>query len=181
MRGSFFRIFSSPAWYGNPMRERKENNYAFIDSQNLNLGVRALGWQLDYRKFRIFLREKYHVRTAYIFIGFIPSNHGLYDKLEDAGFVLIFKPVVLGVTGTIKGNVDADIVLKSIVEISHYDKAVIVSNDGDFYSLVNYLYQNDKLKIVLSPNRKCCSFLLRGAAKENIQFMDNLRNRIGHI
>jgi len=26
------------------------NNYAFIDSQNLNLGVLSLGWKLDYKK-----------------------------------------------------------------------------------------------------------------------------------
>jgi hypothetical protein len=32
-------------------------NYAFIDSQNLNLGVQDLGWKLDYKKFRIYLTE----------------------------------------------------------------------------------------------------------------------------
>ena len=44
-----------------------ENNYAFIDSQNLNLGIQLLGWKLDYKKFRIYLKEKYNVTKAYIF------------------------------------------------------------------------------------------------------------------
>jgi len=48
--------------------QNKENNYAFIDSQNLNLGIKSLGWKLDFVKFRRYLREKYGVVTAYLFI-----------------------------------------------------------------------------------------------------------------
>lgn len=44
-------------------------NYAFIDSQNLNLGVQDLGWQLDFKRFRVYLKEKFHVRRAYLFLG----------------------------------------------------------------------------------------------------------------
>ena len=51
----------------------KENNYAFTDSQNLNLGIQKLSWKLDYRKFRVYLKEKYSVEKAYIFIGFARS------------------------------------------------------------------------------------------------------------
>jgi len=39
--------------------KKELNNYAFIDSQNLNLGIQKLGWKLDYRKFRVYLAEKY--------------------------------------------------------------------------------------------------------------------------
>ena len=154
----------------------RENNYAFIDSQNLHLGIRALGWKLDYRKFKIYLKEKYRVNKAYLFIGFIPSNQKLYNGLLSAGFVLVFKPIVSGMNRPTKGNVDADLVLKAITELGDYDKAVIISNDGDFYSLVDYLYRHNKLQLVLSPNKKSCSFLLRQAARETIQFMDDLRN-----
>ncbi len=37
------------------------DNFAFIDSQNLNLSIRALGWRLDFRRFRVYLKEKYEV------------------------------------------------------------------------------------------------------------------------
>lgn len=50
----------------------QENNYAFIDSQNLNLGIKSLGWKLDFVKYRRYLREKYGVTTAYLFIGYVP-------------------------------------------------------------------------------------------------------------
>jgi len=38
------------------------NNYAFIDSQNLNLSIREQGWVLDFKKFRIYLKDKYCYR-----------------------------------------------------------------------------------------------------------------------
>ena len=156
----------------------KKNNYAFIDSQNLNLGIQKLGWKLDYKKFRIYLAEKYGVQKAYVFIGFVALNQELYDGLQEAGFLLKFKPTIPDADGKIKGNVDADLVLRAILEIGDYEKAVIVSSDGDFYSLVDHLYEQGKLEAVLSPDKKNCSTLLRKAAKEKVRFMDNLRKKL---
>ena len=160
------------------MMKRKENNYAFIDSQNLNLGIQKLGWKLDYRKFRIYLAEKYSVEKAYIFIGFVALNQSLYDRLQEAGFILKFKPTIPDADGKIKGNIDADLVLRATLELNDYDKAVIVTSDGDFYSLVQHLYNNNKLKVVLSPDEKNCSNLLKQTAKEKIWFMNNLRDKL---
>ena len=154
------------------------NNYAFIDSQNLNLGIQSLGWKLDFAKFRRYLREKYDVTTAYLFIGYVPANQSLYSSLQKRGYVLIFKPVIPDQNGEVKGNIDADLVLQAMIDYQNYDKAVIVSSDGDFYSLVKYLYDNDKLRIVMSPYIKTCSVLLKKSAKERIVFMDNLRDKL---
>ena len=156
----------------------QEKNYAFIDSQNLNLGIRILGWKLDYKKFRTYLKEKYGVEKAYIFIGFVALNQGLYDSLQEAGFILKFKPTIPDADGKIKGNVDADLVLRAILELNDYDKAVIVSSDGDFYSLVQHLYEQNKLKVVLGPDRDRCASLLRQTAKEKIQFLNDLKNKL---
>lgn len=52
--------------------------FAFIDSQNLNLGVRSQGWKLDWRKFRQYLRNKYGATKAYLFIGQVVGNESLY-------------------------------------------------------------------------------------------------------
>lgn len=158
--------------------KKLSNNYAFIDSQNLNLGIQKLGWKLDYLKFRVYLKEKYAVENAYMFIGFVALNQSLYDHLQKAGFILKFKPTIPDAHGKIKGNIDADLVLRAAVELSDYDKAVIVSSDGDFYSLVQYLYENNKLETVLSPDKKNCSSLLRQVAREKIRYMDNLRQRL---
>ncbi|MDD5639185.1 MAG: NYN domain-containing protein [Candidatus Pacebacteria bacterium] len=161
--------------------DKKENNFAFIDSQNVNMGVEELGWKLDFRKFITYLREKYSVKTAYLFIGYLPENQRLYANLQKYGYVLIFKPVMKDNDGKPKGNVDADLVLQVMIDFDKYDKTVMVSSDGDFYSLVEYLYTKNKLKVVLSPNKEKCSILLRKKAKEKIDFIDNLKNKLEYI
>jgi len=159
---------------------KSENNYAFIDSQNVNLGIKELGWKLDWRRFRIYLKDKYSVKKAYLFIGYLPENQDLYKSLQESGYVLIFKPVLKPKQGKPKGNVDAELVLQAMVGYNDYKKAVIVTSDGDFYCLVKYLNDKQKLKIVISPNREKCSILLTRAAKEKIAFMNNLKQKLAY-
>jgi uncharacterized LabA/DUF88 family protein len=158
--------------------KNSENNFAFIDSNNLNLGVKELGWRLDFRKFRVYLTEKYGVTRAYLFIGYLPENQELYRSLQEFGYVLIFKPVMKDKDGEPKGNVDAELLLQAMIDWGKYDKAVIVSSDGDFYCLVNYLYERDKLKRAISPNYKKCSALLKKAAREKIDFLDYQKDKL---
>lgn len=152
------------------MKKSSKNitNYAFIDSQNLHLGVKSQGWKLDYGKFRQYLRTKYNVTKTLLFIGFIEGNQSLYTYLQSVGYICIFKPT-LEVSGKdkkvmIKGNVDAELVLHAMIEYGNYDKAIIVSGDGDFHCLVEYLAEKGKLLKVIAPNQKYSS-LLRKFAK----------------
>lgn len=158
--------------------KKKENNFAFIDGQNLNLGIKSLVWNLNYARFRRYLAEKYSITTAYYFIGYIPGNQPLYSELQKAGYVLVFKPTIPEGHGNVKGNIDADLVLQAMIDFPNYDKAMIVTSDGDFYSLVKYLYKKGKLLFVMSPYIKTCSTLLKKGAKEKIVFMDNLREKL---
>jgi uncharacterized LabA/DUF88 family protein len=161
----------------------KQNNYAFIDSQNLNLGVRALGWRLDYKKFRLYLKNKYQVDKAYLFIGMIPGNEDLYSFLSDSGYQLVFKPTVQYKQGkkiTYKGNVDAELVLYAAAKtISSYKQAVIVSGDGDFGCLVEYLLEHDKLKRVICPNNHYSSLLRKYSNK--IDILSKARKSLEYI
>jgi uncharacterized LabA/DUF88 family protein len=163
------------------MNKKNENNYTFIDSQNLNLGINKLNWKLDFKKFRVYLKEKYKVSQAFLFIGFIPENQDLYSSLQKNGYILIFKPVLFDCDKKPKGNVDADLVLQTMIEFDNFDQAIIISSDGDFYCLVKYLYEKGKLSRVISPDVKNCSKLLKKTAKEKIVFMDNLRNKLEYI
>lgn len=157
-----------------------KDNYAYIDSQNLNLGIKSLGWKLDYRKFRIYLAEKYSVKIAYLFIGFIPQNQDLYSSLQKSGYILKFKPVLPSKDGGHKGNVDADLVLQVAIDYfeKNFYKAVLVTSDGDFYSVVNFLYEKRKLEKVISPYYKTCSTLLKSTAKEKLIFVNNLQKKL---
>ena len=161
-----------------PNKKYKGKVYAFIDANNLNLGIKSLGWNLDFKRFRVYLKEKYNVSVAYLFIGYIQTNQDLYSSLQKYGYVLIFKSTLPDKDGNIKGNIDADLVLQAMINYKDYDKAIIVSSDGDFYSLVKYLYDNNKLKLVMSSYKRTCSVLLKKAASEKIVFMDNLRKKL---
>lgn len=124
--------------------------YAFIDSQNLNLGTSKdiykngrriyRGWKLDFMKFRQYLTDKFRVNKAFLFIGYIKQNVGLYRNLESFGFKLVFKPTVKDNHGKPKGNVDAELVLHAArIQYDNYDKAVVVAGDGDYYCLHDFL------------------------------------------
>ncbi len=148
------------------MGKEKKVVYAFIDSQNLNLGVLASGWRLDFAKFRKYLAAKYNVNKAFLFIGYIPKNHSLYESLKQAGYKIIFKPTIRGKkkgSGETKGNVDAELVLHSMIEFPNYDGAIIISGDGDFYCLVEYLEKKNKLLKIVVPNDKYSSLLRKFA------------------
>lgn len=135
---------------------KKQVVFAFIDSQNLNLGVRSQGWRLDWGKLRQYLRNKYNVTKAYLFIGQVAGNESLYTYLQECGFILIFKPTLERVEKgktTIKGNVDAELVLHTMIQYDNYDKAIIVSGDGDFHCLVEHLVEKEKLSLIFVPNR----------------------------
>jgi len=73
--------------------------YAFIDSQNLNLGVLSLGWKLDFAQFRRYLKDKYGVKKAFLFIGYIARHQSLYTYLQRSGYICVFKPTLEIVDG----------------------------------------------------------------------------------
>ena len=154
-------------------------NYAFIDSQNLNFAIRDQEWSLDWKKFRIHLLDKYAVSKAYLFIGYVEGNNELYTRLQESGFICIFKPTLKYKDGHTKGNCDAELVLWSMIEYPLYHRAVIVTGDGDFYCLVNHLIEKQKLEALLIPNRFKYSALLKFRLfRPYLRFMNDLRSRL---
>lgn len=124
--------------------------------------VHFQGWKLDWKRFRIYLADKFRVSKAFIFIGYIKENERLYQNLKKYGYNLVFKPTIKDQSGKPKGNIDAELVLHSAaIEYPKYDKAVIVSGDGDFRCLHEYLIKKGKLSSIIIPNSKSASTLLR--------------------
>ena len=149
----------------------KKGNYAFIDNQNLNLGVQKLGWKMDWKRFRQYLADTYGVTKAFMFIGHMPEHEDMYLKMHELGYLVVLKPTFdmtrmprvevsndekqddkVEEKKVIKGNVDAELVLWAVKEMKHYDKALVVSGDGDFFCLVEYLVKEGKLLHLLAPN-----------------------------
>ena len=157
----------------NRKKQQPAKTYAFIDSQNLNVSVQKVGWKVDWKKFRTYLKEQHKVDEAFMFIGYVPEFEPMYEQLHEAGYKIVLKqtfdlsrPQIVMNDGAsekdkkaaeeemhIKGNVDADLVLWAMKEFPNYTKAILVSGDGDFRSLLDYLDEKNKLGKILAPSQ----------------------------
>lgn len=178
---------------GKLMRNRfrkQKKNYAFIDSQNLNLGTQRAGWKMDWRRFRQFLRDKYNVEKAYMFIGYMAENESMYEYMHSLGYLVVLKPTLEinsnhtdnkdpnKEKGLIKGNVDTEVVLTAMKELNNYSKAIIVSGDGDFYSLAEFLQERGKLLHIMTPSWQYSTLLKK--FEKYIVNLDQFKNTLSY-
>lgn len=180
-------------------------NIAFIDGQNLYFGTtkcyicaKALArdikemsysdctcgnaWEVDLLKFRIYLKENYDVSEAYYFLGNLKEKYEqMYQEIQKAGFILVFKEHNGGMKSSKKGNVDTDIVfeaMKNLIDNPNFDKIVLVSGDGDYKKLVSYLISKGKFRKILFPNKRFASSLYKEFGGESFDYLENLRTYI---
>ncbi len=154
-----------------------QGNYAYIDGTNLHKGIEALGWKLDYKKFRVFLKERYGVEKAYLFLGFVTQNVSMYRDLQDAGYTLVLKPTILTAKREVKGNCDGEMILQATCDFyeKKFDNAIIVTGDGDFACLANFLNLRKTVRAILAPNRAKCSMLLK-RSNARLTFLEEVRH-----
>lgn len=143
-----------------------EKNYAFVDGQNLIYSTKRNSerpWIVDLRRFRVYLKEKYDVFKAFYFVGAYNENHvKLYDALKDDGFIVVFREHDERAKSSKKGNVDTDIVfsvMRGIAEKERFNKIILVSGDGDYYKMVEYLIEKKRFRKLLSPSKRNTSSL----------------------
>jgi uncharacterized LabA/DUF88 family protein len=160
----------------------KESNIAFIDGQNLHLGTTSNNWKVDLNKLRIYLKDKYHVVEAYYFLGYVSeTEQDLYNNLQKAGFIVLFREHNPALKGTKKGNVDTDIVfemMRNLIDNKSFDKIILISGDGDYKKVVDYLIKKNRFKKILFPNKKFASSLYKSLGAEYFDYLDNLKTYI---
>lgn len=158
-------------------QQNMAGNQAFIDGQNLYLGTKSKGWAVDHAKFRVYLADKYNVTEAYYFLGFVSEEEQtLYEGLQRAGFILLFREHSSALKGKKKGNVDYDIVftiMKKLVDKEEFEKVILVSGDGDYKKLVDYLVKKDKFEKILFPNKEFASSLYKKMGGEYFDYLEN--------
>ena len=162
-------------------------NYAFIDGQNLYRWIQEIDneetWKLDLKKFRTYLYEKYHIRKAYYFIGYSQNiNQDLYTFLQECGFIICFKKQNKVMETHKKGNIDSDLIFtvmqKLIDEADQFDKILLVSWDGDFKILVDFLIKKERFLKILFPNKKYASSLYKSLPPSLYDYLSNLKSKI---
>ncbi len=145
----------------------------YIDGNNLYRSAKELGFEIDYKKFRGWLRQKYNPEFVYLFIGLIPERTKFYEYLQKCGYILVFKQTI-SVGEKIKGNCDAELVLRSVSDYytKSFDSCILITGDGDFGCLVEFLKENNSMGIIIAPDENKCSFLLRNKNTE-ITFLNS--------
>ena len=162
----------------------QSGSIVYIDGANLHKGVTSLGWKLDYRKFRSWLRQKFSATDVLLFIGLMPKHANLYTSLQHAEYKLIFKEVVYGGDGHAKGNCDADLILQATrdyFEAGTIKSAVLVSSDGDYTPLVKFWVEKGVGCTIISPapTNKCSILLKR--MEVPIVYLDDVRNKLSCV
>jgi len=180
-------------------------NIAFIDGQNLRFGTTkchscsarlgidikemklkdcmcGIAWKVNLSKFRVYLKEKYSVSEAYYFLGYLDDkNVDLYKEIQKAGFIVIFKEHTNLLKSNKKGNIDTDLVfeiMKNLLDNPNFSKIALVSGDGDYKKLVNYLISKNKFEKILFPNKKFASSLYHELGSERFDYLENLKSYI---
>ena len=155
-------------------------NIAYIDGQNLYMGTKSAlpSWEVDLVRFRRYLAEKYHVADAYYFLGYVQNeNEELYDMIQKAGFILKFREHTAAMQGTKKGNVDSDIIflaMKKLYRGEQFDRVVLVSGDGDYMQLVEFLIEEKRFEKILFPNKKYASSLYKKISRQYFVHLEDV-------
>jgi hypothetical protein len=160
-----------------------EENWAFLDIQNLYQGIKERGWQINWPAFRRHLSEKYHVVKAVVFVGFVRRYQWLYEQLQQAGFTLEFREEKELENGLIDGgNVDADLASYVMDYKNEYHKAVIIADDGDYCRTILSLQRQNKLKLIISSHLlgNTSSLIKQSVNRDMLISIHGLRNQIAH-
>jgi uncharacterized LabA/DUF88 family protein len=141
----------------------KKQKVAYIDASNLKFGIKQSDWEMDYKSFRSWLRDKFQVEKAILFLGLIPEQAELYNFLQKIGFEIIFKTTLKDKNGNTKGNVDGELILEIVKDFyeEKTEEFILISGDGDYACVVEFLKEKNKSIQIISPNQKYLSYLLK--------------------
>lgn len=154
-------------------------NLAFIDGQNLYMGTKSgdKSWEVDLSKFKIYLEKKYNVGEIYYFLGYVQNeNEELYDEIQKSGLILKFREHNSAMLGKKKGNVDSDIIftiMKKLYKKESFDKIILISGDGDYKMLVDFLIEENKFEKILFPNKKYASSLYKKLGRKYFAHLED--------
>lgn len=161
-------------------------NIAYVDGQNLYLGTSGLRkeagdkpWKVDLSRFRIYLEQKYKVQRAFFYLGYTKTGaeyERLYEHIQTAGFVLVFREHNSAMASNKKGNVDSDIIFNAMKRLylkEKFNKIVLVAGDGDYKSLVDFLIEENKFEKILFPNRRYRSSLYKPLSSAYFVYLDD--------
>lgn len=149
--------------------------YAFIDASNIIYGAKDEGWLIDQKKLFKYLKQKFNISKAFFYFGKDSKNLAqakFLKMLELFGYTLRVKEIKRYYKRT-KANCDVDLTMDMLLLQDKYFKAIVLSGDGDFLPLFEYLKIKAKKEIIIIAFSKKTSKDIKRFAKTNFIAIEN--------
>lgn len=139
----------------------------YVDFQNISIGLEKRWFSINRKKFYIYMRDKYTITNAKLFIGYIEKYDTFYKQLQSYGYEIIFREAIF-TEKRFKANVDTDLVLEVAEDyFTHWlQKCFLLTCDGDFDVLIRFLYKKWIMWGLFISSPGDVSFLLKKYTKE---------------
>lgn len=130
---------------------KKKRVNVFIDSANLYYASSVAGLRIDYYKLARWYQTKCNLINLNFYTAYDPDDQrqlDFFNELGKVGYNVIKKPIQK-FENSVKGNMDIELAVDSIIYAGEYDILVLISGDGDFKYLIQTLDKMGKEVIVL--------------------------------
>jgi len=150
----------------------------FIDTQNIYHSAKNL--HQGKANFGAILKEALNDRILVRAIAYVATTEGgdekaFFGALEKAGIETRTKPLQIFAGGAKKANWDIDLAMDAVKLAPKLDTIIIVSADGDFVSLVDYLKNTHGTQVEVVAFGKSTSAKLIEAADDFLDLDNNPR------
>ena len=152
--------------------KRLPKSYAFIDASNIIYGAREEGWLINQKKLIKYLKSKFSISKAFFYYGKDSKNKKKVEflkKLKQFGYILRVKEIKRFGKRS-KANCDVDLTMDMLLLINEYKKAIVLTGDGDFAPLFEYLISKKKEIIIISSPKRTARELKKIVGNKHIDF-----------
>ncbi len=142
-------------WYNvfmNPNQPSGQRVGVFVDVSNLYHSARHLyQGRVNFGSvLKTCVSERVLIRAiAYVVAADVPEEKGFFEALSRSGFEVRQKDLQVFAGGAKKGDWDVGITVDAITLAQKLDVVILITGDGDYIPLLNYLRSNTGCRVEL--------------------------------
>jgi uncharacterized LabA/DUF88 family protein len=153
--------------------------FVYVDAANIILSAQNHGLDIDSLKLVRHLTDVHRATRVMYFTGNFKSKRREFDVLKTAGVELVYKEIY-NEEHKAKANCDVEIAHRMTKDalLNPPEKIVLVSGDGDFAALCDFVHERSIEMKVVAFDPISCSRVLKRRAFTKISFLIELGQRI---
>ncbi|MEM9215837.1 MAG: NYN domain-containing protein [Cyanobacteria bacterium P01_F01_bin.150] len=161
----------------------KDRVAIFVDGANLFYAESTLGIQINHRNFLQYIVAQRSLAGAFFYTGFNssrPSERKALARKKSEGYKVITKKVIRRADGSKKANLDVEMTVDMLREVSDgtFGTLILVSGDGDFTYAVETIKSKGVRVEVIGLKSMTSRTLIRSA--DRFTNLANIQSNIGH-